>query len=126
MVHQFPPVQSPSTLHPPEGMHVKFVLHAPERQTMPPLATVHGPSPTAYPHFRSGSHTPERQTVPWLATAHEPSPFKKPQLLSLASHTPLAQTRLAAATVQVPSSAGPAWGGSFGIGAPFESFAVQV
>ena len=42
--HHWPPVQSPSTLHPPEGSQVPFELHAPERQTLPER---HGPSPSA-------------------------------------------------------------------------------
>jgi hypothetical protein len=47
VVLQVPPGQSPATLHPPMGSHVPFVLHAPERHTIPALVEVHGPSPLA-------------------------------------------------------------------------------
>ena len=43
-LHQFPPVQSESTLQPPDGSQVPFELHAPERHTVP---FKHGPSPSA-------------------------------------------------------------------------------
>ena len=49
-MHQLPPTQSASTLQPPRGSHLPFVLHAPERHTTPPLPelpAVHGPSPFA-------------------------------------------------------------------------------
>jgi hypothetical protein len=45
--HQSAATQSASTLHPPAGSHVPLVLHAAERHTVVPLATVHGPSPLA-------------------------------------------------------------------------------
>jgi hypothetical protein len=43
--HQLPVEQSASTLQPPAGSHVPFVLHAPERHTAPAVAVVHGPVP---------------------------------------------------------------------------------
>jgi hypothetical protein len=46
-LHHVPVAQSASTLHPPAGSHVPFVLHMPERHTTPPFATVQGPSPFA-------------------------------------------------------------------------------
>jgi hypothetical protein len=46
-MHQLPPVQSASTSQPPAGMHVPLAEHALERHTVPALAVVHGPSPTA-------------------------------------------------------------------------------
>lgn len=42
-LHQLPLVQSASTLQPVVGLHSKFVLHEPERHTVPALAVVHGP-----------------------------------------------------------------------------------
>ena len=45
--HQLPPEQSVSTLQLPAASQVPFELHAPERQTTPPFATVQGPSPFA-------------------------------------------------------------------------------
>jgi hypothetical protein len=46
-LHQLPAEQSASTLHPPEGWQREFVLQVPERQTVPALVAVHGPSPLA-------------------------------------------------------------------------------
>ena len=42
-LHQRPAVQSPSTLQPSLGWHKKFVLQAPERQTVVSFASEHGP-----------------------------------------------------------------------------------
>jgi hypothetical protein len=95
--HHWPAEQSASTLQPPAGSHVPFVLHAPERHTVPPLAIVHGPSPLAYPH-----------------------------LLSAVSHTPLEHTSVPAAAVHVPLSVGFVCGASLGTAVPFGSFAVQA
>ena len=84
-----------------------------------------GPSPTANPHLLSVSHTPERQTVPPFATVHGPSPLRSPHLLSAGSQTPLTQTTAPAAAVQTPFSVG-LWPGSLGIAVPFGSFGVHV
>jgi hypothetical protein len=46
-LHQSPPVQSASTLQPPEGSHSPFLLQTPDRHTVPAVAGVHGPSPLA-------------------------------------------------------------------------------
>ena len=46
-LHQLPAAQSASTSQPPIGSQTPLVLHAPERQTVPPVASVHGPSPVA-------------------------------------------------------------------------------
>src|SRR3977135_3654060 len=61
-LHQLPPAQSASTLQPPAGSQRPLALHAPERHTTGPLATVQGPSPTAKPHLLSVSQTPLTQT----------------------------------------------------------------
>jgi hypothetical protein len=44
MLHQLPPLQSPSTLQPPVGMQVSPTLQAPERHTVAAFAVEHGPS----------------------------------------------------------------------------------
>jgi hypothetical protein len=46
-LHHLPVGQSASTLQPPDFSHVPLVLHMPEMQTVPPFATVQGPSPFA-------------------------------------------------------------------------------
>jgi hypothetical protein len=46
-LHQLPVGQSASALQPPAGSHRPLLLQAPERQTVAPLALVHGPSLTA-------------------------------------------------------------------------------
>jgi hypothetical protein len=46
-LHHLPVAQSASTLQPPEGSQVRFVLQAPERQSVGPSVAVHGPSPLA-------------------------------------------------------------------------------
>src|SRR6186713_557446 len=46
-LHQWPPVQSASTLQPPAGWQRWFELHAPERHTVAALFAVHGPLPTS-------------------------------------------------------------------------------
>lgn len=95
-LHHLPVAQSASTLHPPEGSQVRFVLQAPERQSVGPSAIVHGPSPLAYPH-----------------------------LLSFVSQTPLAHAAAPAAAVHVPSSVGvcPV---TVGTGWPFATFGTHV
>jgi hypothetical protein len=45
--HHVPVAQSASTLHPPAGSQVRFVLHSAERQSVAPSVAVHGPSPLA-------------------------------------------------------------------------------
>jgi hypothetical protein len=96
-LHHLPPVQSASTLQPVAGWHSPFVLQAAERHTTPPLAIVHGPWPAAKPHR-----------------------------LSALSQTPLWQTKVAAGTVQLPSSVGVMCGGSVGSGLPLASVGWQV
>jgi hypothetical protein len=72
------------------------------------------------------AHTVERQTVPPLTVVHGPSPFAKPHLLSFVSQTALVQVSVPAAGVHVPLSVGFACGGSFGTACPFASVGVQV
>ena len=69
-VHQLPPVQSASTLQPPRGSQSPLVLHAVERQTVGPVATVQGPSPLLRPHLLSVSQTPLMQTILPTAAVH--------------------------------------------------------
>ena len=45
--HHLPMGQSASTLQPPMGSQKPLLLQTVERQTVPPVAPVHGPSPTA-------------------------------------------------------------------------------
>ena len=90
--------QSESTAQPPAGMQtLPLALHAPLRHTVGPVATVHGPSPSAKPHS-----------------------------LSFVSHTPAAQTSVPAAAVHVAFSVGFVCGGSFGMFCPFASLGVQT
>jgi hypothetical protein len=46
-LHHLPVEQSASTLQPPAGSQVPFVLHAAERQSVAPFVAVQGPSPLA-------------------------------------------------------------------------------
>ena len=67
--------QSPSTVHAPGAWQTPDTEQPPERQTVAPVAVVHGPSPSAKPHLRSGSQTALRQTMPAVAVVQAPSPF---------------------------------------------------
>jgi hypothetical protein len=71
-LHQLPARQSASTSQPPIGSQVPSTLHEPERQTIGPVATVHGPSAAFKPQSLSVSQTPETQTA--VATAGEHAP----------------------------------------------------
>src|SRR3954471_4255408 len=64
--------------------------------------------------------------VAWFAVVQEPLPFNLPHLSSPVSHTPAWQTKLAAATVQVPFSVGFVCGTSTGMVVPLASFAVHT
>ena len=94
-LHQVPAEQSASTLHPPTGSHVPLTLQAPDRQTVPPLAAVQGPSPLAYPHS-----------------------------LSEVSQTPDVHTEVPADAVQTPVSGG-VWPEIVGMGVPFASLGAH-
>jgi hypothetical protein len=96
-LHQLPDEQSASTLQPPAGWQTPAMLHEPERQTVPPVRIVHGPSPLA-----------------------------KPQRLSAGSQTPLEHVRVPACSVHVPLRVGFVWGGSFATGCPLGAFGVQT
>ena len=106
IMHQSPPVQSPSTRQPAEGSHNNDTEQAPLRHTLGPLDESQGPSPTAYPQLKSGSQTPLRHTVGPLPESQGPSPFSSPHLLSCVSHTPLTHTSAAARSVQAPVNGG--------------------
>jgi hypothetical protein len=71
--HHLPIEQSASTLQPPAGSQSMFVLHAPDWQTVLPVAAAtHGPSPSARPHSSFMSHTAAVQTAAPTPVAHFP------------------------------------------------------
>src|SRR5450755_3290846 len=65
----------------------------------------------------------ERQTV---ATVQGPSELAKPHLLSFTSHLPLAQIRVPAPALQVPSTVTSLCVGSAGMAVPLTSWAVHT
>jgi hypothetical protein len=70
--HQLPVGQSASTLQPPAGSHLPAVLHAPDWQSVGPLATVHPDCPFARPHSLFVPHTPLTHTSIAAAVEHIP------------------------------------------------------
>ncbi len=72
VLHQSVVAQSPSVMHPPDGIHVSFVEHAPERHRT--VLPKQGPVPFGRPHRSSAvSQTPVAQTMAPTAVVHVPS-----------------------------------------------------
>jgi hypothetical protein len=69
---------------------------------------------------------PERHTLAPSAAVHGPTPVAKPHSSSFVSHTPLTHTKVAAASLQLPSSVGLVCGASVGSGVPFASRGKQA
>src|SRR6202044_2186351 len=71
-------------------------------------------------------HAPERQTTGPVATVQGPSPLAEPQSLSAMSQTPLVQVSAPAPGEHMPFSVSSVWAGSVGTAPPFATFAAQV